>query len=197
METRVCSRNAEHIQTRPVDSLGHNYLPTVFEPTVRHGGYTTYTCSRCLDSYNSDFTDRIPLNYNVSSFEGRDYTLVFINSETRFEVSSANGKFSINDLPDGSYSVYAQSTNCLTRFIDSYTFSENDYTPENNPALPIGDVNRDGIIDIADISLLISSDIYATENAEYNLTGDNIINIEDVALVLGKGNYLSVADKIM
>ena len=196
VETRTCKRNSAHFETRPVEPLGHNYVPTVIEPTVRNGGYTVHTCSRCLDSYSDDFTDRIPLYYSIPAYEGRTQTLVFINAETRIEVSSGTGQFLINDLPDGSYNVFALSQNCLTRFIDTYTFSENNYVLENAATLPTGDVNHDGIIDIADISLLISEDIYGTENIEYNLCDDNTINIKDIAVILYKGNYLSVADLI-
>lgn len=39
------------------DDSGHNYTATnVIEPTCSYGGYTTYTCSRCGESYTSDYT---------------------------------------------------------------------------------------------------------------------------------------------
>ena len=36
---------------------GHDYVPEVTAPTCTEGGYTTYTCSRCGDNYQSDFTE--------------------------------------------------------------------------------------------------------------------------------------------
>lgn len=35
-------------------SLGHDYIAFVTAPTCEEGGYTTYTCSRCGDSYVAD-----------------------------------------------------------------------------------------------------------------------------------------------
>ena len=39
-----------------VDALGHDYVAVVTDPTCTEGGYTTYTCSRCGDSYIADET---------------------------------------------------------------------------------------------------------------------------------------------
>ncbi len=40
-----------------IEPLGHNYVPTVTAPTCQAGGYTTYTCSRCGESYIGDETE--------------------------------------------------------------------------------------------------------------------------------------------
>ena len=37
-----------------VTRLGHDYQPDVTDPTCTEGGYTTYTCSRCGDTYVGD-----------------------------------------------------------------------------------------------------------------------------------------------
>ncbi len=39
-----------------IDALGHDYVPAVTEPSCTEGGFTTYTCSRCGDSYVGDET---------------------------------------------------------------------------------------------------------------------------------------------
>lgn len=41
----------------------HSYEAVVTEPTCTEGGYTTYTCSVCGDSYKDDFTD--PLGHQA------------------------------------------------------------------------------------------------------------------------------------
>ena len=41
----------------------HNYVPTVTPATCTAQGFTTYTCSKCGDSYVSDYTAKIPHNY--------------------------------------------------------------------------------------------------------------------------------------
>ena len=40
-----------------VNALGHDYQKEVTEPTCTEMGYTTYTCSRCGDTYKGDYTD--------------------------------------------------------------------------------------------------------------------------------------------
>ena len=40
-----------------VDKLGHDYVPTVTDPDCVNGGYTTYVCSRCEDTYVDDKVD--------------------------------------------------------------------------------------------------------------------------------------------
>lgn len=39
-----------------IDKLEHEYVPTVTAPTCTEGGYTTYVCSRCNDTYTGDET---------------------------------------------------------------------------------------------------------------------------------------------
>ena len=48
----VC--NEVLVAQQPVDSLGHKYESKVTAPTCTEGGYTTYTCSVCGDSYVDD-----------------------------------------------------------------------------------------------------------------------------------------------
>lgn len=40
-----------------VNALGHDYQKEVTAPTCTEMGYTTYTCSRCGDTYKGDYTD--------------------------------------------------------------------------------------------------------------------------------------------
>ena len=44
---------------KKVQECTHNYVPTVTEPTCNLPGYTTYTCSICGDSYQTDETDAL------------------------------------------------------------------------------------------------------------------------------------------
>lgn len=41
------------------EPLGHDYIASVTEPSCEENGFTTYTCSRCKDSYVSDQTDAL------------------------------------------------------------------------------------------------------------------------------------------
>ncbi len=53
IETRTCSR-CDYSETRggeEVAALGHTYAEEVTAPTCTEAGYTTYTCTRCGDTY--------------------------------------------------------------------------------------------------------------------------------------------------
>jgi len=43
-----------------VKAYGHDYLPTVTEPTCTAQGYTTFSCSQCHESYRDVWTDPVP-----------------------------------------------------------------------------------------------------------------------------------------
>ena len=42
-----------------IEPLGHSYDAVVTDPTCTEGGYTTYTCSVCDDSYVTDYTEML------------------------------------------------------------------------------------------------------------------------------------------
>lgn len=50
---RLCTKCGAVI----VNALGHDYQEEVTAPTCTEMGYTTYTCSRCGDTYKGDYTD--------------------------------------------------------------------------------------------------------------------------------------------
>ena len=56
-ETRSCE--CGETETREIAALGHDYEAVVTAPTCTEKGYTTYTCSRCGDSYVADYTDAL------------------------------------------------------------------------------------------------------------------------------------------
>ena len=50
----------------PVAALGHSYTSVVTPPTVEEQGYTTFTCSRCGDTYKGNYTAALGETYTVS-----------------------------------------------------------------------------------------------------------------------------------
>ena len=52
--TRVCEGDPEHIQTKPVNNLGHSYeLAEHMDATSDENGYDLYVCEACGDSYET------------------------------------------------------------------------------------------------------------------------------------------------
>ena len=60
----VCE-NVVSSETVTIPALGHDYQPVVTEATCTEGGYTTYTCSRCKDSYTDDKTEALGHDYQA------------------------------------------------------------------------------------------------------------------------------------
>ena len=48
----------------PGSKLGHDYAQTVTPPTCVSGGYTTFVCTRCNDTYVGNYVDAIGHSYN-------------------------------------------------------------------------------------------------------------------------------------
>ena len=60
----ICKTCGELIREGSViPATGHNYNAAVKNPTCTQGGYTTYTCSRCGDTYSDNYTDALGHNY--------------------------------------------------------------------------------------------------------------------------------------
>lgn len=65
-----CSRCQKTLETQEtIPSFGHNYKPVVTEPTCQNGGYTTYTCTRCNDTYKDSETNATDHKWNGANCE--------------------------------------------------------------------------------------------------------------------------------
>ena len=105
--------------------------------------------------------------------------------------------FEINDIKADTYRVYAKQKNSLTVYIDEISIESGDIFNENIINLPLGDVNADNVIDMADLSVLLASENYGRSNTEIDLNGDGLIDISDISLVLKATNYGMSSVKIV
>ena len=55
-QRRDCSRGCGHYETGTIAALQHSYNSVVTKPTCTTGGYTTYTCKYCSNSYKGNET---------------------------------------------------------------------------------------------------------------------------------------------
>ena len=71
-KTAHCDRNCGATDTISDEgsALGHNYKAVVTEPTCVKSGYTTYTCTRCNNSYTDNKTAALQHWYGPWSFSG-------------------------------------------------------------------------------------------------------------------------------
>ena len=59
---RQCSVCKE-TETEIINALGHDHVGVVTEPTCTEKGFTTFTCSRCKDSYIDKYVDALDHNW--------------------------------------------------------------------------------------------------------------------------------------
>lgn len=79
-------------ETSSVEPLGHNYTKKITNPSCTDTGFTTYTCSRCGDSYVADYKDALGHNYENGicircGYADPDYVKTY-NSEDIMEILS-------------------------------------------------------------------------------------------------------------
>ena len=134
-------------------------------------------------------TDFAAIRYKVPAFNGTNTTLTFKSNSMSLTVSAADGNFEKDNVQSGVYKVYAKQKNALTIYLGEYDTTSGAVTNTGAITLPLGDVNNDDVIDLADISMLLSTANYGKHNGEIDLTGDGMITIDDISTALMATNY--------
>ena len=134
-------------------------------------------------------TDFAAIHYKVPAFAGTNTTLTFKSDSMTLTVSATDGNFDKDNVQSGVYKVYAGQKNALTVYLGKYNTASGAVTNTGAITLPLGDVNKDEVIDIADISMLLSTANYGKHNSEIDLTGDGMITIDDISVALMATNY--------
>ena len=114
-ETRICTKGDNHIETRPIVALEHDWAEGVItrKPTETFTGVLTFTCSHCGDTYTQD----IPLLYKtligitpsafVTKLNGNknDLTITVTEIFSNGLTNAITKTFSINNNAAGNYQV--------------------------------------------------------------------------------------------
>lgn len=130
-EGKHCSICGEVLEAQEIiDELGHNYKGDITAPTCTEKGYTTYTCSRCGDTYVSDYVDAIGHTWDAgkittsptcTSTGVRTYTCTICKTATKTETVAALGHDKIQHS--------AKAATCTEKGWNAYeTCSRCDYT---------------------------------------------------------------------
>ena len=133
------------------------------------------------------------IRYLVPAWSGTETTLIFKRGASEYRIAADSGVFTKENAPIGTYKVYAARKNCLHICIGEYNNALGEFMNPADITLPQGDVNGDGVIDIADLSMLLAGGNYGESNTDIDLDGDGRITIADIALALQAQNYGKVA----
>lgn len=177
----------------------HTYTTIVHEPTTEEQGYTVHVCTECGYAYVDDITPMTPgaIHYIVPSLNELNITVTMKSDKATYDITSADGIFTINEVKSDHYRVYAKQKNSLTVCLGEYDTDQGEVINNDNIVLPLGDVNGDDVIDIADLSMLLANGNYGNTNAEIDLTGDGMIDISDIAVALQATNYGKSSVKVI
>ena len=185
-----CSK-CEKTYTEEIPATGHDYEDVIILPTMESEGYTTHTCRTCSYSFVDSNVPALTGSayYIVPALVQQNTTLTIACADEEYTLNAQNGIFDMSEVPAGEYNVYAKQKNSLRVCLGTYQTQTGEYINNDAVTLPIGDVNSDDVIDIADISMLLSTANYGKYNSEIDLTGDGLITIDDISTALMATNY--------
>lgn len=196
-------------KTETSAALGHDYsrmnendetLAGVFEGEPHY----YYSCSRC-ESINKNGESTFEHRKNVvfgeidNSSRNKALKLELIkNGEIQSTKTIGRGEtksFVFSAVPDGKYTLKISGKNLLPMSIENIGFDFSGSAHINSKifstALSDGDVNADGVTDMADISEVLREDTYGKEgqNLPGDINCDGSVNLDDIRIILLKNNY--------
>ena len=174
---RVCSRDHAHMETEPVPALGHDYHEAFISPTCTEEGYTLHICRRCDSSFKDAF---VPAS-------GHQYRQVLAEYPTEHTCGSLLvtcgkcGDSSRISLPFVSSEDYVFSPADA-----SYTWRNDEYGSVSFSLR--GDVNGDGTVGLADVSVLFrwhtgQSELTGAAVSRGDMDVSGATDLRDIALL--------------
>lgn len=127
----------------PGSKLGHDYAQTVTPPTCVSGGYTTFVCTRCNDTYVGNYVDAIGHSYNnvvtPPTCTAGGYTThtcvrgdhTYVDSQTSPLGHSYTATVVAATTTSQGYTVYT-CTRCGVNYVSDYTPVLPALTPSEN-----------------------------------------------------------------
>ncbi len=101
-------------------ALGHSYKTVVTEPDCVNGGYTTYTCSACGDSYKGNYTEALGHSWIAADCDTAKTCSVCGETEGEALGHSYNAVVTEPDCVNGGYTTYTCSA-CGDSYKGDYT----------------------------------------------------------------------------
>lgn len=145
--------------------------------------------------------DIYTVQYTYEQLAGVPATMyLYKNGDLKYTADSESGVFTVEFAAAATYDVYFLSKFGLLIKVDTVSIKATDYKEEYIAQVekyePIGEVLKDGVINIKDISLLLKSGNFMSANDSLDIDMDGIVGISDVSIVLMSRNYGKIADSI-
>ena len=109
----------------------------------------------------------------------------------------SDGSFEFTGIEEGSY-VLKLSTHASVpieiKAVDIIGEETTDLTKHSSDeiislVIPVGDTNGDNVVDIEDVAIILDSDNYGSDNEACDINCDGLTDIADISLILAEGNY--------
>lgn len=174
-----------------VPAKEHSYRDFVIAPTCGEGGYTRHICSTCVHAYSDAETEALGHDWDdgvveVEASTSKKGLIVYTCKTCAAKNEVEIPKLCKHNWDDG---VVTKKPTTTEEGVLTYTCSKcNETKEEPIPVLLVapGDVNGDGDINLADVTLLLkylaSWEVTVSEAADVN--GDDTITLADATLLL-------------
>ena len=213
----TCENCGETYTGDYVDALGHDFsVEDPCEDAIRSTGSWDknatfyYTCSRCgtIDyrgSYFEYVTAGIRGTVDMSN-QYKPVTVILLKDGEEFDrmtlKTTSDGSFMFCELDPGSaYSLVFEGESTTLAEIEAVDLAAgekldlnvNENSEISTISVTLGDINIDGLVDVKDISEILVSGVYGTDNTAADINNSGAVDIVDIGIVLQSDNYGSSA----
>lgn len=192
-ECSVCNAETEgHLEFGTVKATGHTYIPAITLPTCTEGGYTTFTCSACGDSYVGANKDALGHSYGewteltpaeCEKVGEKSHSCTVCGAEEKAEIPSIGHNYSgVVTAPTATSEGYTTYTcgNCG----DSYVA---DKVPAISQLVSVTihniTINKDDVVPLNPVIEKIDGVKYTVT---YEIADESIISIDENGNLKGK-----------
>lgn len=204
-----------------VSAIGHDYsVEDANENTLRtaadetHDATYYYTCSHCAQADTETYFTLVQARISGKVDMDSQYKDIIVNLikedkviETKTLEAGSSGEFSFFALEDGEYSIAffgENTTDVSIMTVEASAEKPVVLTDSENQEVSLieisnGDLNKDGVVDISDISILLAQGSYGNTDAfgrVEDIDNNGKIDVWDLSIILIGSNYGSTSKTI-
>ncbi|MBE6755627.1 MAG: hypothetical protein E7555_04125 [Ruminococcaceae bacterium] len=192
-ECTVCDKDEEgHIEMGTVPAKGHSYAPAITLPTCTDGGFTTFTCSDCGDSYVGAQTEALGHSYGdwtvITEAEcekagERTHACTVCGNEEKEEIPAIGHAYE-GIITEPTYTTEGFTTYTCANCGDSY---KADYTEKLSKLVSVTihnlTINRDDAVPLNPTIEKLGNVNYTVT---YEVADESIATVDEDGVVTGK-----------